>query len=267
MSSVARPRGPLPARVYWVRRAVVLGVAFLLIFGLARLLGSGGDEGGGSDATAQQAAGQVDDQSTDHQETQGTEPTETKKKRSPKTKKPKKAPLPQPTGACDPADITVAPRLDTVAWSDKIKVPLRLSGREPACTFEVSSDSLVIKITSGSDLIWTSQQCGRLPADDVVVRSETATKVVFVWNGRRSDDECDRTAAFAKPGWYHVEVATFGGEPTSDKFELTPPEPKNVYKTEKPKPDKKTDEKADQESDEKSDKKTDKSKQKSDQDG
>lgn len=237
MSSVTRPQGPLPPRVYWVRRAVVLGTAFLLIFGLARLLGSGSDgDGEHQKPTAEQAAGQQRDQSTEPG-TQGPDPstTESSGQTKPKKAKKTKTPLPEPTGVCDPADVTIAPKLDTVAWSDKIKVPLILTGQDAACTFQVSSASMVIKITSGSDLIWTSQQCGRLPAEDVVVRSETKTKVVFVWNGRRSDDECDRTADFAKPGWYHVETAALGGEPTSDKFELTSPRPTKVYKTEKPK--------------------------------
>ena len=43
MSSMA-PRGPLPARVYWVRRTLVLVVALALVFGIGKLLtGFGGD--------------------------------------------------------------------------------------------------------------------------------------------------------------------------------------------------------------------------------
>ena len=38
------PRGPLPARVYWVRRTLVLIVALALVFGIGKLLtGFGGD--------------------------------------------------------------------------------------------------------------------------------------------------------------------------------------------------------------------------------
>src|SRR3712207_838388 len=47
MSGVTRPRGPLPARVYWVRRALVLGLAVVLVFAIGRLLQGftfGGDE-------------------------------------------------------------------------------------------------------------------------------------------------------------------------------------------------------------------------------
>ena len=46
------PRGPLPARVYWFRRLVVLGVAVLLVAGLARLLGGSSDASSDEDAQA-----------------------------------------------------------------------------------------------------------------------------------------------------------------------------------------------------------------------
>lgn len=250
MSSAARPRGPLPARVYWVRRAVVFGTAFLLIFGLARLLGSGSDgDGEGAKPTAEQAAGQ---QAGDaNAQTSG--PTDESSTRATKPKK-TKTPLAEPSGPCDPADITVSPEVDTVAANDTIEIPFKITGVEDACTFTVSSKSMVIRITSGSDLIWSSQQCSKLPDEDIVVRSAKATKVVLEWNGRRSDDDCGRTAAWAKIGWYHVEAAAFGGEPTSDKFELTGPEPEKVYKTVKPKPN--MNKKADDKSDKKSEKKT-----------
>ena len=44
MGSVRHPRGRLPQRVYWVRRGVVLGVALLLVFGIARLIGGTGED-------------------------------------------------------------------------------------------------------------------------------------------------------------------------------------------------------------------------------
>ncbi|KQZ75825.1 hypothetical protein [Nocardioides sp. Root151] len=236
MSGATRPRGPLPARVYWVRRALVLGTAFLLIFGFARLLGSGNDGDGGSEGSgtpvAEQAAGDPTDRPS-----ADTTPTTTAKPKKTRT------PLPQPDGPCSPDDITVEPDLDRVAADGSIEIPFLLSGTDEACTFQVSNSTMVIKITSGSDLIWTSQECAKVPSEDVVVRSATSTRIVLVWNGRRSDDDCSRTAKWATAGWYHVEAAALGGEPTSDKFELVNPKPKTVYKTEKPKPKKKSSDK------------------------
>ena len=53
MSSLTR--GPLSAGVYWRRRLAVLGVAVLLVVGIARLLGAGSDGSSGDDGTARLA--------------------------------------------------------------------------------------------------------------------------------------------------------------------------------------------------------------------
>src|SRR5918994_3529645 len=55
MPTTVRPRGPLPARVYWTRRLVVLVVPVLLVVVLARVLGSSADGKDQSRATATQA--------------------------------------------------------------------------------------------------------------------------------------------------------------------------------------------------------------------
>ena len=44
-------RGPLPARVYWRRRLVLLGVGLVLVVGIGRLLGGGSDGAVGRPAT------------------------------------------------------------------------------------------------------------------------------------------------------------------------------------------------------------------------
>src|SRR6478672_4796032 len=49
-------RGPLPARVYWRRRMLLLSMAVLLVVGIARLLDSGSDA---SEPQARQAAAET----------------------------------------------------------------------------------------------------------------------------------------------------------------------------------------------------------------
>jgi hypothetical protein len=226
MSGVARPRGPLPPRVYWTRRAVVLGVAFLLVFGLARVLGGGSDGRSDRRDTAEQAVG-------DQTPTRTTSTTRTPKA----TPKKRKRVLAEPDGPCDPTDITVQAKVVKEANDGEIRIPLKLTGTDAACTWTVSSRSMVVKIISGDDRIWSSQQCpGGLPQQAVVVRSEVTTKVVFVWNGRRSDPDCNSKAAgFALPGSYHVIAAALGGEPTDVQFLLTRPPTERVTVTPKPK--------------------------------
>lgn len=235
-----RPRGRLPARVYWVRRGLVLAAAFLLVFGIARLLGAGSD---GDDGTpkATQAAGEQSSQSD------GNIPvgvpntmTESAQEGNPKNK-PARTELPDPTGPCDPTDLTVSAAIEEAEAGDgKIAIPFEVSGAEPACTFQVSDSSVAVKITSGSDLIWTNQQCSKvIPTKSLVVRAAKPAKWKMIWNGRRSTEECG-PADWALPGIYHVDSAALGGEPSDQRFELVIPDRETITKA--PKKEKKSDE-------------------------
>lgn len=248
MSSMARPRGPLPARVYWVRRGIVLGVVFLLVFTVTRLFSGGSD---GEEA----AAGRASSEPSAPAQTPDEDPKETS--RAKKTKKPKVV-LAEPDGPCDPAEVTVAATVRRESAGDpRIPIPLELSTDREACTFVVSRRTVALKITSGDDLIWSSQHCGEvLGSHDVVVRRAKPASVTIDWNGRRSSEGCV-LGDWAWPGGYHAIAATLGGEPVDQYFELVTPEPEVVTKTRKPKKDKRgsdaKDEKADTE--ERSDKK------------
>ena len=95
-------------------------------------------------------------------------------------------------------------------------------------------------ITSGNDDIWTTRECPTaIPVQDVVVRREVDTPVTVVWSARRSDETCSRLTAWAYPGWYHVQAAALGGEPTDVQFELVRPARAVITKTITPKPGKK----------------------------
>jgi hypothetical protein len=97
----------------------------------------------------------------------------------------------------------------------------------PACNWDVTAESLAVRITSGSDRVWSTQDCvGAVPRQSVVVRKDQPVSVMVAWNGQRSDAECTRTTAWAEPGYYHVVAAAFGAEPTDVQFPLlTPPRP------------------------------------------
>lgn len=233
MTPVTRPRRPLPRRVYWTRRILVLGVALALVFGIARLLDRGGD---GAAPAAVQAGSSVTSPSAGLSAgaTPGTGPTSTRTpaiERPQKTRhKPRKVktPLAVPTGPCEDSDVRVEPSIDHAYAGQGVQVALNLTTVDaPACNWEVTPRSVVLKITSGSDRVWSTQDCPRavMPAS-VVVRKDHQTKVNVVWNGQRSDSECSRTTSWALPGYYHAIAAAFGSEPTDTQFYLgTPPRP------------------------------------------
>jgi hypothetical protein len=90
-----------------------------------------------------------------------------------------------------------------------------------ACTWAVSSRALVLKLTSGDDRIWSTQDCpAAVPRQSVVVRSELTSTIRVTWNGQRSDGSCSRTTAWAQPGYYHVQAAALGAEPSATQFRL-----------------------------------------------
>lgn len=256
MTAVTRPQGPLPARVYWTRRVLVLVVALALVFGVAHLLGRGGSPSGGPSAQPvganQTSAGtapvtptvpltqQPTSQSSDlpgdlptdlpsDQPTGGVgvtqAPTATGQGGSPAATP--STPLAQPTGSCASSDVVAVPSVEGTAYAGKpVVLTLTLTTRtSPACTWEVSASSLVLKITSGPDRIWSTQDCtGAVPKQVVVVRKEAPTTVSVVWNGLRSDAECSRATEWAEPGYYHAVAAAFGADPTDAQFRLAKPQ-------------------------------------------
>ena len=212
----ALTRGPLPARVYWVRRTMVLGTAALLVVAIARLLGGGSDASSGSDPAAQ-----------------------TSRKPGKKATRKQEPELAQPQGPCANQDVAITPIVTEAVGGEDVPIVLQLRTiTADACVWRVSPDTVTVNITSGKDDIWTSRHCPRAIApQDVVVRKAVTTEVSLVWGqAKRSDSEgCTKLTGWASPGWYHVTAAALGGEPSDVQFELTAPVAGTITKTVKPK--------------------------------
>lgn len=231
MTALTSPKGPLPARVYWFRRVVLLAVVFLLVMASARLLAGSSDGKSDAGVRATTAAAPVDPSPSPDAVTGPTAdaaatepPAETTGKRGRKeqaVETPAPPPPPTPTGACTPEDVVVTPVVGSARPDGKVDMALVLRTRvTPACTWQVSADTVTVKIGSGSDEYWFSSQCpDSIPAQDVVVYQATDTAVPFVWSGRRSDEECSARTDWAMPGTYHVTAAAYAGEPTEVRFQ------------------------------------------------
>lgn len=229
------PRGPLPARVYWVRRLVVLGVAVLLVAGLARLLGGSSDASSDEDPRATPAGATT---STSAETTLPTAAPVEEPRRRKKRQTPTEPPLAEPVGTCDNADILATPVLTEAPGGSDVPITLNLRTRvTAACTWTVSPDTLTLTITSGDDAIWSTRECpSAIVPQDVVVRQAVDAPVVVTWNARRSDEECSALTEWALPGFYHVEAAALAGEPTDVQFELVRPVSEVITKTVTPRP-------------------------------
>jgi hypothetical protein len=229
-------RGPLPPRVYWRRRILLVGLAVLLVFALARVLDAGSDASSAPDtATPVAAVPTATTTVTPSAPAVAGQRVEGKQKKQ--RKKRSQPVLAAPDGACADEDIAVTPTVpEAVAGRDVFLVLELRTIAADACTWEVSPETLTLKITSGDDDIWASRQCPRVvPTRDVVVRSAVSTSIGVTWNARRSDEECSRLTHWALPGFYHLAAAALAGEPADVQFELEAPTPVVITRSPKPK--------------------------------
>ena len=228
-----RTRGRLPARVYWVRRLMVLGIATLLVVGIAKLLGGSSDASSGPDQARPAAATSVPP--TNGPVTSPTAST-TSAWGGGHWHRQSASPVVMPSGPCPDDDVSIAPSVKhTIAGQDVKLVFYIATLTTPACTWKLSGTSLALKITSGPDLIWTSVQCSRLiPTENLVLRQGAPTRVTMVWDARRSGPGCPAQTDWALPGTYHLHVAALAGKPQDVTFVLGLPTAPTVTKTAHP---------------------------------
>ena len=235
-------RGPLPARVYWVRRLLLLSVVVGLVFtgvGVAKL--AAGDPS--PPAQARLAGSTTPDTSVEEPEDEPTAGVKNGRGEGDgpgrRQRKDRGPVLASPEGPCVDRDIAVTPTARRTVAGGPVTFTLQLRTiLSAACTWEVSPDSLTVKIRSGDDDIWFSSQCRRsIPTRDLVLRNNATTEVEVTWSARRSDDGCTRYTDWAMPGWYYVEAAALAGEPSNLHFQLTRPEPDVVTETVPPEND------------------------------
>ncbi len=242
MASTVRPRGPLPARVYWIRRSVVLAVPLLLIIVLARVLGGSSDGKDASADTATQAGATVPETApptagptAGAKSGTGKKGKKGKGKRNQETAPPEPV-LAEPTGPCADNDIVATPALTSAPGGSDVAIQVNLRSKfAEACTWQASPTTMTVTITSGDDYIWSTRECpAAIPPQDVVIRQAVDAPVIVTWSAKRSDETCSNRTAFAMPGFYHVEAAALGGEGTDVQFELVAPQPGVITKTADP---------------------------------
>jgi hypothetical protein len=243
-------RGPLPSRVYWARRLLLFSVLVGLVLtgvGVAKL--AGGDPKQPEQARLAGSATGTSAAETQPEEdpdpTQGVKGTKgsgkTDGKTDSKNRRDRGPVLASPDGPCVDRDIAVTPTAKKTVAGGPVTFTLQLRTiLSPACTWQVSPQSLTVKIRSGQDDIWFSSQCPRsIRSQDVVLRNNDTTEVDVIWSARRSDDGCTRYTDWAMPGWYYVEAAALAGEPSDLHFRLARPEPEVVTEAVPPKDGKK----------------------------
>jgi len=251
VTALTRPRGPLPSRVYWTRRLLLLIVALGLVFGISRLLQTGGPGEPGGVSASPVGGSPTSTTTSTTRSTASPSPSATTEKQRQKKKhqqKQKKKALPEPDGPCDDSDVVVTPRIRKAHVGDPVRVVLEVGTQESAaCTWEVSPESVFVTIAEEATLLWSSQHCPAvLPTEAVVPRREKADKVVLTWDGRESDAECSAATDYVLPGTYRIAaVARGAADPQDVLFVLGGPTRETVTRTPTPTPTPRDDRAAD----------------------
>jgi len=179
------PVGPLPASIYWRRRALVLVVV------LAVLLLGGSFLGGGDGVKTPQAR---------------TQPTS-----SPTPVRSSGPPV--PPSACPDSALKLETDTDEARYPVGGKPEITLvvgNTSEVTCTRDLGTKAVELLIFSGEDRVWSSDDCSKGNGSAVVkLKPGARSAVMLTWQGKRSKPECEGSREQAKPGTYRV-VARVG---------------------------------------------------------
>ena len=189
-----RPVGPEPAPTYWQRRAflavaVLLMMLLLWLFLRAVLTSSGG----GQERVA----------------TSGASPTSNASSSARPSGSPQPSASPGST-PCDPPALTATATTERndypVGGRPVLVLTVTNTGTTP-CTRDLGQGAVELMVVSGSDRIWSSDDCAPGgPVKSVVLAPQEESVTRLTWAGRRSQPGCAGDKAATQAGTYRVNA-------------------------------------------------------------
>lgn len=188
-----RPVGPEPAPTYWQRRAV-LAVAVLLVLLFLRAVLTGSDPA-----------------ATDTVASASPSPAASPTALPSATVSPGATPSPSAAGtACSPAALTVTVKAERADYPVGGRPVLVLSVTNTGvlpCTRDLGQGAVELLVVSGSDRIWSSDDCAPGgPAKPVVLAPQEDSVTRLTWAGTRSRPGCEGSKDRAQAGTYRVNA-------------------------------------------------------------
>lgn len=227
MSGVLHPVGPEPAATYWLRRALVLGVAAVVAAIALALMAHGRSAQQAVPAGPPAATPTVDatpsilapvpagrgSASTE----MSASPADSTSAASPRGKhvENQKTGSKQPT-TCDPARLrTTLTGKETLQVQHSSTFELSLiNGSVTNCWVSVSSSNFELRIQSGRDRIWSSSDCSKaVKRVYKKLSSEQAVTWQMTWDGGRSAGDCRNRPKTPQPGTYIATAQLKGANP------------------------------------------------------
>jgi hypothetical protein len=183
---VLRPEGSLPARVYWVRRAVVVLVLVLVVvlafLGVRALLGGGDDDG------ATPTGDPSPSTPTSEETTEGTP-------------------------VCEPGAVGLELAADATTYAAGVlpTFTIRITNTgDVDCLLDAGDAQRQVLITSGSDRIWASTDCATGETLQLLLAPGQVDERQVQWDRTRSVEGCAPDQPAAQPGTYQAVLALGG---------------------------------------------------------
>lgn len=247
MSSVLHPVGPEPEQTYWVRRILVLAAAVLVVALLIAFAVGGTSSGSAVSADPSPTAASEPPPYTPSPTPLGTPSASASPSPSGSSSASSSAASPNPSGSvetgasaspspsttptakastkakakpvlttCDPDDLRA-----TLTGKQKLKPEQAttfdlslINGSGTTCFVTVDQKSFELKIYSGTDRIWSSNDCSKaVKAVTRKVAAEEAVTWSMRWDGSRSRKDCKSRPEVPLPGTYFATAQLDGAKP------------------------------------------------------
>lgn len=196
MSNLLRPVGPLPPRVYWARRLVVLVVAILVVVLTAvlvvKVINRGSDAGPGAAASTTGSASESKDASG--------APVDCTK---------------------DDIGLTLTASGTTFAEGQQPTFSVQVNNvGEVPCLVDVNPKELSVDVVSGQDEIWSSALCVKGKPELLLLGGDDVHTVPTQWERVRNSKDCSKKTVDAKPGTYRASASLRGAKSAEVVFTL-----------------------------------------------
>lgn len=189
-ATLRHPAGPLPAAVYWRRRASVGLAAVFVVLVIVETTGGG---------PARRPPGRA----------AGSPPVATATQSAT-----------VPTAPCAAAELAVTAATDAVSYPPGVDPRVLVTVTNAGVGCELAAGP-VVTVTSGADRIWSNGDC--TSAAERLVLAPGARTIPVVWTRRRSEPGCVPPPTGASPvaaGTYHATVTLDGLTATAPAFHL-----------------------------------------------
>lgn len=215
--ALLHPRGPLTPAVYWRRRAITAGVVVLVLFVLLRACGDG-------DANLTAGSGQPTPSPSANRPAPTAKATATGAVPRPAATTTAPSPSRVAGAPCQDADLVITATANAKEYAAGVRPRLSLvvTNRGPvSCTRDLGAALRELRVVSGSDRVWSSDDCAPGGAAEVTTLPAGGTKSFAVtWSRTRSRPGCPAGREAVAPGTYRVLARLGSIERPGDVFSL-----------------------------------------------